>query len=312
MYRLILVPLDASAASERALPWATSIASAAGCPLRLVRVVTPAPALGTELYGAMLLDAKAMEELRREGERSLRGLADQVAGRTGLRVTPAVLDDGLPDALAEYVSESGADLVVMTTHDRGRLERLLLGSVAESIVRRISVPVLLVRADEDAPVADQPPALGHLLIPLDGSEFASAVVPHAATLAALTRAEVTLLGVVDPVLAAESQAMGGPDSPLTPQHATDEVEGETVLDSFVLERTAGPLRARGLIVKTAVLTDRRPAHAIVDYAARHAVDLIAMTTHGRGAVRRLFAGSVADAVLRTAPTPVLMYRPPHE
>jgi nucleotide-binding universal stress UspA family protein len=311
-YRLIVVPLDAAAASERALPWATRIAATAGCPLRLVRVVTPAPTLGTELYAAMMLDAEAMEEMRREGERSLRSLADQVRARSGLDVTAVALDGGLPDALAEHVRESGADLVVMTTHDRGRLERLLLGSVAESLMRRISVPVLLVRADEDAPVAERPPALGRLLIPLDGSEFASAVVPHAATLAGLTRAEVTLLSVVDPVLAAASKAVGEPDAPLTAHHATDEVEGETVLGSVVLERTAQPLRTRGLTVNTAVLTDRRPAHAIVEYAARHAADLIAMTTHGRGGVRRLFAGSVADAVLRAAPTPVLMYRPPHE
>jgi nucleotide-binding universal stress UspA family protein len=312
MYRLIVVPLDASAASERALPWATRIAAAAGCPLRLVRVVTPAPALGTELYGAMVLDAEAMKDMRREGEQSLRGLADQVRARTGLGVTAVALDGGLPDALAEHVRESGADLVVMTTHDRGRLERLLLGSTAESLVRRISVPVLLVRVDEEAPVAERPPALGRLLIPLDGSEFAGAVVPHAATLAALTGAEITLLSVVDPMLAAASKAVGQPDAPLTPQHASDEAGGETVQDSVVLERTAQPLRTRGLTVNTAVLTDRRPAHAIVDYAARHAVDLIAMTTHGRGAVRRLFAGSVADAVLRTAPTPILMYRPPPE
>ena len=312
MYRLIVVPLDATTASERALPWAASIAAAVGCPIRLVHVATPAPALGTELYGAAVLDAAASEEMRRESERSLRALADEVAARTGLGVTSVVLDGGLPDALVEDIRESGADLVVMTTHDRGRLERLLLGSVAESVVRRITVPVLLVRADDDSSAADRPPALRHLLIPLDGSEFASAVIPHAVALATLTRAEVTLLSVADPVLAAASEATGEAGAQLTPAQAADEVEGEAVLDSVFLERTARPLRARGLAVHTAVLTGRQPARAIVDYAAQHAVDLIAMTTHGRGAVRRLFAGSVADGVLRAASMPILFYHPPRE
>jgi nucleotide-binding universal stress UspA family protein len=310
MYRLIVVPLDATTASERALPWATSIAAAADCPVRLVRVATPAPAVGTELYGAVVLDAAAVAEMRRESERSLGTLAGQVAATTGLGVTSVVLDGGLPDALVDHVRESGADLVVMTTHDRGRLERLLLGSVAESVVRRLNVPVLLVRADDGAPAAERPPALSHLLIPLDGSEFASAVIPHAVTLAALTRAEITLLSVVDPMLAAASEAIGDADALQIAPRATDDVEGEVVLDSVFLERTARSLRARGLAVRTAVVAERQPARAIVDYAAQHAVDLIAMTTHGRGAVRRLFAGSVADGVLRTAPTPILMYHPP--
>lgn len=308
MYHLIVVPLDATAASARALPWGTTIAAAADCPLRLVRVVAPAPALGTELYGAMVLDAESLEEMRREGEQSLVAIADQVAASTGLAVTAVALDGALPHALAADVRASGADLVVMTTHDHGRLERLLLGSVADSVLRHVSVPVLLVRADGDSPVAERPPALSHLLIALDGSEFASTVIPHAVTLATLTRAEITLLGVVDPMLAAEWAAIGEADAPRPPR-ATDVFEGETMLDSVFLERTAQPLLARGLAAHTAVLSDRHPAHAIVDYAARYAVDLIAMTTHGRGAVSRLFAGSVADAVLRSAPVPVLMYHP---
>jgi nucleotide-binding universal stress UspA family protein len=305
MYRLIIVPLDHTTSSEDALPWATSIATAAGCPIRLVHVASP-PALGTELYGAMVLNAAGIEEMRRASERSLHALAGEVAATTGLGVTPVVLDGGLPGALVDYVRESGADLVVMTTHDRGRLERLLLGSVAESVVRATSVPVLLVRTDEGSPVTDKPPTLRRLLIPLDGSAFAGQVIPHAVTLATLTHAEITLLSVVDPVLAIASEALAEEDTSLSPRRDADE---ETELDSTFLDRVAEPLRARGMVVHVRALTDRRPAHAIVTYAAQHAIELIAMTTHGRGALRRLVAGSVADAVLRTSPAPLLMFRP---
>ena len=306
MYRLILVPLDGTAFSEHALPLATTIATAAGSPLRLVRVAMP-PALGTELYGAAVLDAAGIDEMRRESERYLRVLAGEVAAARSLDVTPVVLAGGLPNALVEYTRESGADLVVMTTHDRGRLERLVLGSVAESVVRAGTVPVLLVRPTEGAPAVDRPPALSHVLIPLDGSALAHEVIPHAVRIAMLLRMEMTLLAVVDPTLALASRGAGEESAAHVSRR---DVDGGTDLGTDFLDRTAEPLRAQGLAVYTRVLTDRQPAHAIVTYAKERAVDLIAMTTHGRGAVGRLFAGSVAEEVLHASPTPVLMYRPP--
>jgi nucleotide-binding universal stress UspA family protein len=76
-----------------------------------------------------------------------------------------------------------------------------------------------------------------------------------------------------------------------------------------LERVADRLRGRGVDVRATVVTDEQPARAIAAHAAAHDVDLIAMTTHGRGAFGRLVAGSVSEKVLRTTHTPMLMYRP---
>jgi nucleotide-binding universal stress UspA family protein len=200
-------------------------------------------------------------------------------------------------ALAELLGaakSARADVVVVGARGIGGLERLLLGSVAEPVTHEVSLPVLLARAGEGAPVLDRLPGLKHVLIPLDGSSFAEQVIPHAATLAALLRAEVTLVSVVDAMLALASAA------------------GEEGAAPAQLDHAADRLRARGLVVHTSVLADRRPAHAIVNFASQHSIDLIAMTTHGRGALRRLFAGSVAEQVVRTSPTPVLMYRPPLE
>jgi nucleotide-binding universal stress UspA family protein len=75
-----------------------------------------------------------------------------------------------------------------------------------------------------------------------------------------------------------------------------------------LERVAERLRARGLRVRTSTI-DAAPALAIREYAREHAVDLIAIATHGRGGLARVLLGSVADAVLRDTGAPVLLYRP---
>jgi nucleotide-binding universal stress UspA family protein len=77
----------------------------------------------------------------------------------------------------------------------------------------------------------------------------------------------------------------------------------------VLERAAEPLRARRLPIHVEVLVYGQPAYAIVEYAKQHDVDLVAMSTHGHGALKRLVVGSVSESVLRATPTPVLMYRP---
>ena len=86
---------------------------------------------------------------------------------------------------------------------------------------------------------------------------------------------------------------------------------EELAESFnqLLQRAAEPLRARQLPVHVEVLVEGQPAHAIVEYATKHDIDLVAMTTHGRGALKRLVVGSVSESVLRATPTPVLMYRP---
>ena len=76
-----------------------------------------------------------------------------------------------------------------------------------------------------------------------------------------------------------------------------------------LEGVAGRLHQRGLAARTRVVVHEQPAAAILDAARDQAADLIALTTHGRGGLARLILGSVADAVVQGAATPVLVSRP---
>jgi nucleotide-binding universal stress UspA family protein len=96
---------------------------------------------------------------------------------------------------------TGVDLVVMTTHSRGEVARLWLGSVAERLVQELSMPILLVRPRQPAPDLADDQAFRHVLIPLDGSPQAEAVLEYAVALLSLMRARCTLLQAIDPLLA---------------------------------------------------------------------------------------------------------------
>ena len=317
MYRRIAVALDAGPEGRSALRWAITIARRANCPLDLVRVAVPA-VHGGELYAAAVLSPADAERMERESEQGLRDVADEVAS-AGVRATPVVLRGKVPSALADHLRSSEADLVVMTTHDRGRLERLLLGSVSGEVMRHAHIPALLLRARDNGAgaytVADVEPEVQRILVPLDGSPFGEQILAPATTLARVMNASLTLLSVIEPILATAALAAGIDGSmaaPFASRSVNPEEEEERVaLESAALERTAARIRLLTLSVDTRVVVDARPAHAIVEYASRHRSDLIAMTTHGRGGLKRLVAGSVSESVLHAADTHMLLYRPEH-
>jgi nucleotide-binding universal stress UspA family protein len=320
MYRRIAVTLDRGTAGRSALRWAVAIARRANSSLDLVNVAVPA-VHGEELYAAAVLHEDDVKRLEGEAERELRAVADEVAA-AGVRATPVVLRGEVPSALADHLRTHETDLVVMTTHDHGRIERLLLGSVSESVMRHAHVPVLLVRAHESDSATEAEPVIRKILVPLDGSPFSEQILPPVTVLAKLMSADLTLLSVLEPIMASAALSTGigatsGVDvmpvlglMPPSEVASIGEVDDERArLDSQTLERTAERIRTQGLAVRTSVLTDGRPAHAIVEFAKLNDFDLIAMTTHGRGALKRLLIGSLSEAVLHMTPSHMLMYRP---
>ena len=300
MYRSILVPLDRSPFGEHALPLALSIARRTGAPLQLVHVHVPFKPL---ILDAISLVDPGIEAHDRARERAyLEGLVGRLAADHDIRVTTAVLDVPVADALLDYALAARVDLIVMSTHGRGALSRFWLGSVTDQIVRRSPVPVLLVRPHEAAADLAQEPEVRHVLVPLDGSASAEQVLAHALALGTSTQAAYTLLHAIEP-LAGEYG---------TEFYATDVGEAafaqlRTRAESY-LERLAAPLRAEGLRVWTTVELGA-PAPAILEYAHKQAVDLIALTTHGHSGLAQMLVGGVADKVLRGATVPVLLYRP---
>jgi nucleotide-binding universal stress UspA family protein len=139
-----------------------------------------------------------------------------------------------------------------------------------------------------------------ILVPLDGSEFAEAALPHARALAECTGAEIILLRVVtQPV-----RAYAAPD-PLLYQSYQEDTVAEC---ANYLELVAEDLKAAGY--KVTIETGTGPvAETILEFAQGLGADLIAMSTHGRSGLARWFIGSTADKVMRAATLPVLLTRP---
>jgi nucleotide-binding universal stress UspA family protein len=276
----VLVPLDGSPLAERALPFAAGLVSRVRGDLVLVHVRpqrrTGAP-LGYDLSNVVdrLCDAGVIA-----GGRSYLAPPDEVA-----------------DVLRSAVNETAADLIVMSTHGRGGLQRSIVGSVADQLVRRAEVPVLLIPPNCEATWPDR--SVAQILVPLDGSRLAETALYSAASLAERLGAELLLVQTVSPVLHARHR-----DNRLILSCA-DFIEIE---DAWrYLSTVADRLRTAGRQVCVRVLVGAA-ADAIASAARDGDVDLIAMTTHGRGGFGRLLLGSVADGVLRRSGVPVLLVR----
>jgi nucleotide-binding universal stress UspA family protein len=335
LYRRILVPLDGSELSERALPFAETLARRSGALLILVRAVEAHVPPGGDVPGAQRTAVTSAEAyLNHVAE----GLAPEQAVETGVYYGPA------PGGIVEEVCLRGADLVVMSTHGRSGLSRLILGSVADYVLRHSPVPVMLVpqgcdRAWEQPTAAAAVEAVaagagqgqpngavqaaqvtqavavqedrrgGHpfrLLVPLDGSGHATLALPAAREIAwAMRQATVdaTLLGAIDltPELFYAAGTLTGPSE-------LPDVETDSRSMRAYLEREAAVLRDVCRSVTCCVRLG--PAeHAIVERVAHEGVDLVVMATHGRGGLGRMLLGSVAAALLHQLRCPLLLVRP---
>ena len=172
-------------------------------------------------------------------------------------------------------------------------------------MRRLPMPILLARPAEASInlLADiHAPALQHILIPLDGSALAEEILQPAVALGRLAGARYTLIQALDPLVAEHTKP---PYSVGLDRSMLAEIRERALA---YLEQIADRLRARSLQVQTNLVV-AQPHVAILDYAQDHAVDLIALATHGHGGVARMLLGSVADKVVRGANVPVLLQRP---
>jgi len=290
MLRTLLVPLDGSVLAERALPYASRLARAAGARLLLMRATLAHPVEGIE-------EADARAAMVERAEIELGSVAERLR-HEGLIVEPAVYYAEAAEAILKAARERQADLIVMSTLGRTGLGRWIYGSVANRVLQRAEVPLVLVPASCERAWAAEGPR--RILVPLDGSPLAEEALAPAQALAELGHADLLLARVVEPLAPIEPH--GGYLPPLHPD------ESELDAARQYLESVASPLRFGGRTV-TVHVVQGSPAAQISAVARERQVDLIAMATHGRGGVARLVMGSVAAEVLRQASGPLLVVRP---
>ncbi len=152
LYRRILVPVDGSPQSDRALDVAIALASAQGASLRLVAVLDE-----TKYVDGFEPTLVVIDDVLPRARREVGGILEAARARAvaaGARAEVELVTEDARDIASTVIDRAAAwraDLLVVGTHGRRGLDRLLLGSIAEAILRRCPVPVLLVRtADEKA------------------------------------------------------------------------------------------------------------------------------------------------------------------
>lgn len=295
----ILVPLDGSDLAERAVSVAAALARRAAAELLLVHVHMPISANPIHVEGLPVIDEQ-MRSLRRDHEQAY--LAGASQRLSGVGASTALLDGPVAVALSEHAERSGARLIVMTTHGRGGFDRAWLGSVADELARISPVPLLLVRPEP----GQAPDPLRRILVPLDGSLLAEAILEPAVWLARLEPdAELVLLRVVPSAVA----ATWVPDPALAASIAAQELAGREQDAREYLEDVLRRLGASGLPVRTRLEVAVSVPAAILEVAREERAEVVALATHGRSGVVRMALGSVADKVVRASRLPILLFRP---
>jgi len=287
MYETILVPTDGSDHAERAAAHAQYLSALFEATVHLISVVDVQAAAGP--FDAGGVDDEFVDRLRSDGRDAIDTIeADFESGS----VETAVVEGSPGTAILDYADEHGVDLVAMGTHGRTGLRRYIAGSVTEHVVRHAEVPVLTARVTDASVLED---GYDDVLIPTDGSEAAGVAVDHGLTVAERTGARVHAVNVVD-----VSDLSSGPDYTLP----TELLEQFRDRGERATEEIAAAAEDRGLDA----LTDVRegfPARDLLDYAAEHGIELIAMGTAGRTGMSRFLLGSTAERIIRHAESPVL-------
>jgi nucleotide-binding universal stress UspA family protein len=303
MYEQVVVPLDGSRFSEFALSAALGIVEKSRGHLTLLTAVSN---VGTLVRADLEREGEPVQGwFEEERARATKHLEDTRARILetipGLRIDTKLIGNRPVPGIAEYCERVKPDLLVLSTHGRGALSRAWLGSVADGLVRRVDLPILLVRPEkDDRPDLSSPIRPQHILVPLDGSRESETILPTAEGVARLFGARLTLLSVVRPPSPFGYGYLPDVVQERHEQKARVETTGSYL--AGVSERLAG----KGLSAGTEVLTDSDAAGGILAFAASKGVDLIVMPTHARGGASRALLGSVADKVIRGTDVPVLV------
>ncbi|MEF8864331.1 MAG: universal stress protein [Salinibacter sp.] len=282
--RRVLWPTDFSQGADRAFPHAAALASWHDAELHVLHV--------TEDQGTEASDVDVPIS-----ESTLSGLLSADGDpppHVDLGALPLVQEqrehDSPSEAIVGYTEEHEIDLIVAGTHGRRGLQRMLIGSVAEEVLRTAPCPVLTVRGEHNNTPAW---AVRNILVPVDFSDASLEALRHAKELALTYGAQITLLHAVEEVVYPSAYGVEPANLP-----------GPQVIDR--VEESLAEL-ARTEIGYEHVVVQANVGYApstILDYAETNEVDLVVIATHGRTGLERMLLGSVAERVVRRAPAPV--------
>ena len=278
----IMVLLDGSSQAAKAIPVAGMIAQK----------------LNSHVTVASFIKQRSQEQYK-EDEELRKTYLDGVVSHLkedGVEAHSVVQPGSITDKQDESAANTEYDIVVVTTQGESGVKNWFQGGFSHKLVQKIEKPVLLVDLDEDGnnPIKE----IGSILVALDGSSHSERALPYARALAKALNSRLVLLSVPAVPDASEYRA---------PAEIIENIrsKAEAGMRKY-LESTAAVLRKDGLTVSTKV-AGSIPSHAIVETAKEEKIDLIMLTSQGRGsAFNPMLMGRVADYVVDNTHMPVFM------
>ena len=295
--RTIVVATDFSPTAAIALERACELAKVRGDKLVLAHAVSiePIPMAGPEL---LVLPVDYETKIHEASEKALQSLVNETREK-GVEVSGALSLGPPVDVVLEAVKQHDPELVVIGTRGNSGFKHLLLGSVAEALVRKCPVPVLTIHPEDHESLAK----LRHVILPTDFSDEASHVIDRLGVLLPHDpKPKLTLLHVYQlPVIVAPLMGFA-PEMPVLAEDARDEAHK-------ALDPLAEKLRAAGYEVEV-IGREGDPSHVISDLTETSDADLVVMGTRGLSKFEQMLLGSTTERVVQHAKCPVLTLRRP--
>jgi nucleotide-binding universal stress UspA family protein len=298
--RRILCPVDFSDYSRRALDHAIAIARWYESTVTALHVFSPAP-VAAYGPGPLAFDPIVLTPVDRN-----RLLADTKAfieaeAAPGIAIEALVREGNAPAEIVDQATTMSADLLVIGTHGRSGFERLLLGSVAEKVLRKACCPVLTVPRRHPDAVPAGPVLFRRILCAADFSDSSMHALKYALSLAQEADGCLTVVHVLGGELVGQV-GIGEEHVGLAALQRQHEQEARRLLDKAVPESAAAYCKADSILVRG------KPWREILRIASDRQAELIVMGVQGRGAADLMFFGSTAQHVVREATCPVLTIR----
>ncbi|QIO25513.1 universal stress protein [Haloarcula sp. JP-L23] len=287
MYDQILFPTDGSEPAASVLDYALQIAAEHEATIYVLNVVD------TSQDSRSGMQDDVDDVLEQEGT-EIANEAAQRATERGITVVSEVLHGDPYEAIVEYSTQSGIELIVIPTHGRRGLQRFLLGSVTERAINTADVPVIAVNP------GIQPLAYPcqDLLVPTDGSRGSELAVSEGIALANATGATLHLLHVV------ETGGLGPDARSLLKEEELTTQADEIIADAIETAEAATVDRIESEIEFGV------PSKEIRNYIEVHEIDVAILGTHGKTDFSRYMMGGVSAKIVRTSPVPVMWVREP--
>lgn len=301
----LLVAVDGSDAADRALSLAIELGRVYDAELLLCHAIDPTAAFVDAPAGYATFPALLIDEMN-DAATSILAVAEQRATSAGVRVSATVLGGTPPGAIVACAEDRVCDAIVVGTQGKRGLERLFLGSTAKGVLRLANVPVFVVvpSTQSSSNGREELESLNtgfqKIFVAMDHSDSADGAAAFALALAAAGKSTLTYCNVLDAGDLIDTASAYGydPRPMLGDMHRAAESLLATVADEA----------ARQNVAASRIVAEGNPIVEILKNAEAEDADLIAIGTHGRRGLRRLFLGSVAEGVVRSSSMPVVVVR----